>query len=93
MMHYMIFKPIIVDGFTVSEEVQRKAVKWMVNRTDPFVAGELMQAARSIGVPLECCYRFTDRMLTKAKKAGLIEYNRGIGFWVRGPNAPEPSDA
>lgn len=92
-MHNMTFKPMTVEGFTVTEEVQRRAVEWMAHilcHDGFFSSRDLTQEMLTWNVPAQVRSGVSRRIIAKAKRAKWVVRNDVFGEWEAGPNAPEP---
>lgn len=73
-------KPMVVGGITVPADVCQAAADAIVTRArEPeltFLAAKSI-AVRS-GVPISVGERFTDRVLQRLRKAGLIKFRGGM---------------
>lgn len=79
-MSEMIFKPMRVYGVEISEETQRQAIE-SLRRYSEFEAWDMQSALIVHGAPFTAHLRGADRLLQKARRAGLIRFERGAWRW------------
>ena len=73
-------KPITADGHTATpEQMQAAWDGWVRNLPAGYhnLTGKLIRAGAGMGTSPYRCARVTDRMLQKARKAGVIRYEGG----------------
>ncbi|MEW5425224.1 hypothetical protein [Amorphus sp. 3PC139-8] len=83
----MKYRPLSVAGYEISEEVQRSAMDGFfaeIRNGKAASSMRLQELLVCLGVPDDRnqAYRGADRLLQRARKAGLLEWNRAAGGWV-----------
>ena len=72
-------KPMMVHGYKIPASTVAKTLNWMASN-DRFYSESVRDFLMSRGVEI-CVYETAERLIAKAKRDGLIEFDRLNGVW------------